>query len=137
MNAFTNYMDLRNFQKDTSTAFLLVLMVLLLLLLLWLILLLGMAIFLWCLVATGAQQLRWWWRCWYLDDNVSGLTYDLRLEALLGIGCVLDGAYEAIRIDHRVAALDHRTIANFLAILIVGELIVFHIKAELIRGVLL
>lgn len=112
-------------------------MVLLLLLVLWLVLLLRGAVLLWCLVATGAQQLRWRRWSWNLDNNVGGFTYHLSLETLLRISCVLNGADEAIRIDHRVTALDDGSITHFLAVLVVGELVVLHVEAKLIRRVVL
>lgn len=73
----------------------------------------------------------------HLDNDVGGLAHDLGLEALLRIGRVGDRSNEAVRIDHRVAALDHVAFTTLLAVLVVGELVVFHIEAELVRGVLL
>lgn len=61
----------------------------------------------------------------------------MSLEALFGIGCVGDRPDETVRIDDRVAALDHVAVTRFLAILVVGEFVVFHIEAKLVGRVLL
>jgi len=116
-----------------------VLVVLRLLLLLVLVLLLAGtgAVLLLGLVASSAEQLRRRRGSGDLHHDVGGLADDLGLESLLGVSRVLDGADEAVGIHHRVAALDHRTIADLLAVLVVSELVVLHIKSKLVRGVLL
>lgn len=111
----------------------------LLLLLLVLILLLAGpgAVLLLGLVPSSAEQLRRRRGSGDLHHDVGGLANDLGLESLLWISRVLDGADEAIGVHHRVATLDHRTVANLLAVLVVGKLVVLHIESKLIRGVLL
>lgn len=89
------------------------------------------------LVATGPEQLRWRWWGGYLNHDVGGLADHLRLEALLGISRVLHGADETIGVHHGVAAFDDGSVADLLAVLVVGELIILHIESKLVRGVLL
>lgn len=72
-----------------------------------------------------------------LDDDISWLADNLCLEALLGIGGVLNGTDEAITVHNRVAALDHAVVAGLLTVLVVGELIVLDVESELVRGVVL
>lgn len=74
----------------------------LLLVLLMLVLLLAGtgAILLLRLVVAGAEQLAWWRRSGDLHHDIGGLADNLRLEALLGIGRVLDRADEAIGVHH-------------------------------------
>lgn len=72
-----------------------------------------------------------------LDDDVRGLAAHLGLEALLRVGGVGDGPDESVRVDHGVAALDHVSFALLLAVLVVGELVVLDVKAELVRRVML
>lgn len=72
-----------------------------------------------------------------LDDDISWLADNLSLEALLGIGGVLNGTDEAITVHNGVAALDHAVVAGLLTVLVVGELIVLDVESELVRGVVL
>lgn len=72
-----------------------------------------------------------------LDDDISWLADNLSLEALFGIGGVLDGTDEAIAVHNRVAALDHAVVAGLLTVLVVGELIVLDVESKLVRGVVL
>lgn len=72
-----------------------------------------------------------------LDHDIGGLTHNLGLEALLGIGGVLDGADESVAVDDRVAALDHAVVAGLLTVLVVGELIVLDVESELVGSVVL
>lgn len=83
------------------------------------------------------MMLLWWSWCRDLDNDVGGFTHHLGLEALLGIGRVGDGPNETVRINDRVAALDHVSVSRFLTILVVGELIVFNVEAKLVGRILL
>lgn len=88
-------------------------------------------------MATGPEELRWWWWGGNLNHDVGGFADHLRLEALLGISRVLHRADETIGVHHGVAALDDGSVADLLAVLVVGELIVLHVESKLVRGVLL
>lgn len=56
----------------------------------------------------------------------------LSLETFLGIGSVGDGSDETVAVDYGVGALDYVTVPLFLAVLVVGVLVVVHIKTELV-----
>lgn len=70
-----------------------------------------------------------------LDDDVGRLTADFGLKALLRVGGVGNGTDESVRVDDRVAALDHVAVALFLAVLVVGELVVLDVETELVGWV--
>lgn len=70
-----------------------------------------------------------------LDNNIGRLTDHLGLKSLLGISCVLHSADETVAVNDRIAALDHSVVAGLLAVLVVGELVVFDVKSELVRGI--
>lgn len=113
----------------------------LVLLLLWAVLLLtrlGLVLSLlvllgWCV----AENLLFWLFLWLgdLDDDVSWLTDNFGLETFLGISGVGDGTDEAIAVNNAVRSLDDISVALFLAVLVVGELFVFNVEAELVRWV--
>lgn len=73
-------------------------------------------------------------RCRHFDDDVCRLPDDVGLEALLRVSRVRHGAQESVRIDDRVASLDHIAVAHLLAVLVVRELVVLDVEAELVRG---
>lgn len=69
-----------------------------------------------------------------LDHDIGWLTDNFGLESLLGVSGVGDSSDESIGIDDGVAALDHAIIADLLPVLVVGKLVVFNVKAELVGG---
>ena len=75
----------------------------------------------------------WCW-CGDFDDNVSWLSHDFSFEAFLWIGSVTDSSDESIGIDDRVTSLDDIALTSFFTVLVVGEFIVFNVKAESIIG---
>jgi len=70
-----------------------------------------------------------------LDDDVGWGAGNLCLETFLRVGGVGDRADESIGIDDAVATGDLVTITLFLTVLVVGELVVFHVETELVLRV--
>lgn len=81
----------------------------------------------------------WIFRSWRWDfhNDIGWLTYNVGFETFLWISSVCNGANEPVRINNRVAAFDHISIAHFFALLIVCELIIFNIETKLIRWIAL
>lgn len=66
------------------------------------------------------------------DLNVSGLTNNLGLEPSNRVSGVSDSTDESIRVDDAVTSTDLVSLALLLAVLVVGELIILHVKAEVV-----
>jgi hypothetical protein len=47
----------------------------------------------------------------------------------------IKNSHEAVAVDNAVRAFDDVSFARFFTVLVVGELVVFHVEAELVRWV--